>query len=208
MKVIETTMTCDTSMRHFAGHASLRRLLQMVVVAFVLLAGPAIAPFDARAVFAQDVIDRHKEYNLKAVFLYSFARYITWAKPTARQGDFKVGILGRSPITERIQQIAQKRDLAGRKIAVQTVQTDDSLSDYHLLFVSNEISTKDATGAIGQISRGTVVVGERDELFDAGASIIFFVDGTSVRFELNRQNLKNKDVQLDAKLLQLSRSRR
>ena len=43
---------------------------------------------------------------------------------------------------------------------------------------------------------------------DRGASAIFFIDGTSVRFELHPDNLQSKDVQVDAKLLSLSRNSR
>lgn len=160
---------------------------------------------DAKA--PEPAIDPQKEYNLKAVLMYSFGRYVTWRKPSANAGDFKVGVIGDSLILAKLKQVAPKRDLGGRKIVVEQVSPDGDLASYRLIFISREVSNEEAALAIATRLPNTIVIAERDELLDLDATVIFFLDGTSVRFELNRQNLQAKAVKVDAKLLRLSRPR-
>lgn len=173
-----------------------------LLIAAALLFAPLL---NATAVAAQE-IDSNREYNLKSVFLYSFGRYMTWDTPAANAGDFEIGVLGPSPIVDKLRQIATKRNLNGRALKISVAATADELQGCHILFISRDVP--DEMVARLAVAPSTIVVGERANLLNMGASAIFFIDGTSVRFELNRKNLAKKEIQVDAKLLSLSRTRR
>ncbi|MFT7643947.1 MAG: hypothetical protein ACI9G1_005713, partial [Pirellulaceae bacterium] len=179
----------------------LRGRCVVVCVWMILLGGIVATPS-----LSQEVIDRQKEYNLKAVFLYSFGKYISWQDASANQGDFVICVLGESPITPKLKRVGSKRTLNGRKLRVEVVQWTDSPPNCHLLFVASHVPVDEAATLIEQVSHDTVVVGERRELLEKGASIIFFIDGASVRFELDHVSLQKKKIQVDAKLQKLSRS--
>jgi hypothetical protein len=42
-----------------------------------------------------------KEANLKAAFIYNFTEYIDW-QTTNNSGDFVIGVIGNSPLTDSI----------------------------------------------------------------------------------------------------------
>ncbi len=201
------------SHRQITPNTPLRRarcLLRVWLVQFVAMLVVMVSILHATTVAAQESeakLDPQKEYNLKAAFMYGFGRYITWRAPSANSGDFKIGVIGDSIILDTLRQVAQKRNLSGRRMTVETVTLDDDLASYRLVFVSRDVAPEQATRIIEASLPDTIVIAERDELLSLGASAVFFIDGTTVRFELNRQNLQAKDVQLDAKLLRLSRSR-
>jgi hypothetical protein len=173
----------------------------------ILVVVPTVALPQGRFASAQ-TIDTNKEYNLKAVFLYSFGRYITWNTRAANSGDFKILVVGDSPISERLEKIAAKRQINGRALKVKVADTSADIAECHILFISKEVSDEDVARLTERLAGDTIVVGERPDLMDRGASAIFFIDGTSVRFELHPNNLQSKDVQVDAKLLSLSRNSR
>ena len=104
---------------------SLHMYFQRLLIAALATAIPLFATFLSAPAVAQE-IDADREYNLKSVFLYSFGRYMTWnAAPNA--GDFEIGVLGASPIVEKLEQIATKRNLKGRALKIRTGMTADEL---------------------------------------------------------------------------------
>src|SRR5450432_1916809 len=56
---------------------------------------------------AQEAIDPRKEYNVKAVSLYAFGRYVTWPETAFQTADspFVIGVLGDNPFGDALEQI-------------------------------------------------------------------------------------------------------
>jgi len=159
------------------------------------------------AVASAEGIDRNREYNLKAAFLYGFGRYITWREESANSGDFRIGVLGESPIVEKLRKVAAKRELHGRPLTIRVAQSVDQLGECQIIFVASEVPDEEISRLFDTALPSTIVVGERAELHDRGASATFFLKGAAVRFELHHQILQEKNVIVDAKLLSLSRTR-
>ena len=144
------------------------------------------------------------EYNLKAVYLYSFGRYTTWPKSEGGNREIRIAVLGDSPIIQPLEQISKTRKIKGRPIAIETSQ---SLSDYancDIVFVSRTVSPESLATLRNAIkNRPVLLVGESTEFTSAGGMIRFFIDQSTVRFEINIQSVKQSGLVLDAKLLRL-----
>ena len=56
-------------------------------------------------------------HALYGYFFYTIAKNVEWPADY-KTGDFVIGILGDSPVTQYLQMMAQKKDVAGRPIKI------------------------------------------------------------------------------------------
>ncbi len=185
----------------FVGTAFLRAV---VVVASLLATGPATAT--AQEVLVQEVIDPDREASVKAVFLYSYGRYVTWPEegPGKIEDDFVIGVLGDSAVIGKLKRIAKKRTIAGHAIRLIRVESPEKIPHCHILYVAGH-SDENRQKAIVEATADLplLIVGETDGFAERGAAINFYLSGNSVRFQINAETVRQRGLQLNAKLLNL-----
>src|SRR5664279_1643970 len=77
------------------------------------------------------------EYQLKAAFLYNFAKFIDWP-PEAFPDDkapFIIGILGDNPFGSDLKQMVAGKLINDRPITIQPFRTGDVVTNCHILFI-------------------------------------------------------------------------
>ena len=200
--------------RSLAGTRLLRGLMGLLVlfaavsVAAVSVAQQVVAP--QGEVIVQEIINPDREASVKAVFLYSYGRYVTWPDtlpeggPGKTEDDFVIGVLGHSAVTAKLERIAKKRKIAGRSIQLIQVESLEKIPHCHILYAAghtDELRQK----AIVQATAGQplLLVGESHGFAERGAAINFYVSGNSVRFQINAETVRQRGLQLNAKLLNL-----
>jgi hypothetical protein len=145
--------------------------------------------------------------NLKAVFLFNFAKYVTF--PAAQMGE-------RSPSDIRICVTAADSFFALLKTAIQGETVDgkplepvaltglDDARTCQILYVGNS-SSADARAWFGAVRNSQVLT-----VGDGSASdepvIAFIRDQTRVRFDVNRVAAARHNVSISSKLLRLARA--
>jgi hypothetical protein len=156
-------------------------------------------------VAAQDVVQQ-REYNVKAVSLYAFGRYVTWpetvfAGPTS---PFIIGVLGGNPFGDALSRIAAKKNLNGRPIEIRLLATPDEGLVCHIVFVTRSVA-KDLEAKVFALysDKPVLLVGESPGFAERGGVINFYQSGANVRFELNPERGVKSKLSLDAKLLSL-----
>ncbi len=151
----------------------------------------------ASAPAAQEV---SKEYRVKAAFLYNFVKFVEWpTRPSSASILICVG--GRNPfgsvLTETIRgEVVARRTLEARVI----LEPDESC---HIVFIPEGANA----GAYLRAARGTAIltVGEAPGFIEQGGLIRFYLDGGSVRFEINRDGADRAGLRISSRLLQLAR---
>lgn len=174
----------------------------LIGVAVFLLAATLSRSLQAQA------IDRTREYNVKAVFLYSFGRYVTWPEESfsATGNDFVIAAYGDTPIDAALLRIAQKRTIGGRKIVVRKITSPAEIGECQILFVAGSTSDGDLTTLLHSIAgKHVLLVGESPRFAEAGGCIGFFLSGETVRFAINVETARRERLTLDAKLLSLGK---
>jgi len=131
------TQTCNNSKREhsLSGRAGLGRSLVVALFSLGILASSS-------PTHAQNGIDSHREYKVKAVTLYAIGRYVKWPESVFAdaQSPFVIGILGSNPFGNTLHRIAKKKTIHGRAILVQEYATiEDCTSVCHILFVTRSI---------------------------------------------------------------------
>jgi hypothetical protein len=148
------------------------------------------------------------EYNVKAAFLYSFGRYVEWPEKMFEKKDspFVIGIYGKNPFGKALDRIAQTRTIQGRHIAVRIIESIDDLAKCHIVFIPSSLAAEKQDKIIKKIKdEPFLLVGEIPHFAEMGGDMNFFMDGESVRFEINVDTIRRKKIQIDAKLLNLGK---
>jgi len=172
--------------------ALLRRCPALVLLLAALLA----APGGVRAQAAG-------EYELKAAFLYNFAKFVDW--PPAAFPDpnapFRICVLGKDPFGGSLQAAVTGEEIAGHKLTVAGART----TGCQVLFISR--SERDQTAQILAAVKDSPVltVGDSPGFLEQGGVINFLLEGGKVRFEINNEAAGKARLTISSKLLQLAR---
>jgi hypothetical protein len=75
------------------------------------------------------------EHQVKAAFIYSFAKFIDWPE-AASQGAFVIGILGDDPFRGALQATVKDRSIEGRPVLVKRISSAEAARNFQILFVS------------------------------------------------------------------------
>jgi YfiR/HmsC-like len=147
-----------------------------------------------------------KEYQVKAAFLYNFAKFVEWP-PVAfekPQSPYRICVLGADPFGE-VLDMAAAENVQGRRMTVRRLSDVKGIAGCHILFVSlserqNLRAILDALG-----NAPTLTVGEDENFTRAGGCLRFFLLKDTVRFEINVECTERARLKVSAKLLSLAR---
>ena len=144
------------------------------------------------------------EYQVKAAFLYNFARFVDWPEASA-QNSFDVCILGENPFGEVLEAIVKNKVVGGRPVLVRRLQSGGQARSCKVLFVS--ASERTSVQSILESLAGSPVltVGETPGFATQGGVINFIVQDEKVRFEVNVDAADRARLKISSKLLNLAR---
>jgi hypothetical protein len=146
------------------------------------------------------------EYQLKAAFLYNFAKFTEWPETAFKENNSPLilGVLGEDPFGEAIEPIKGKI-VKSRKLEVKRFKSLMDLQPCHILFIS--ASEKERLAEILTKIEGSAVltVGDLDQFIDAGGVIRFTILEEKVGFEINAEAIKTAEFKLSSQLLKFSK---
>ena len=146
------------------------------------------------------------EYQVKAGFLFNFAKFITWPEAAFPSPDapFIIAIVGEDPFGVILDQAVTGKQIQDRPIIVRRFATLDDLDRCHILFASR--SESDQYERIFEHARllFALTVGESEQFTRRGGSIDFVISNQKIRFEINSDAARRTDVRINAKLLKLA----
>jgi YfiR/HmsC-like len=156
-----------------------------------------------------DSADVPKEHMVKAVFLYSFGRYVEWPKTAfaSPKSPFVIGILGEDWFGGALDEIAKKKTIQDRKIVIKRFAALEAFKEpCHILFVSQSLPADQQTALIAKMAGKPVfAVGETPGFAERGATANFSTDGNRVLVEINVEAVQRSHLRVDARLLSLAK---
>ena len=148
-----------------------------------------------------------REYQVKAAFLYNFAKYVQWPPdgPAARTGTFAITIVGQDPFGPSLDETLQGRTIGGLKIVIRRTAAAGELEASPIVFISDS-----ERGQIPDILRrlegaATLTVAEVDHFAERGGIIRFRMDGDRVRLDINPTAAERARLKISSELLKLAR---
>lgn len=146
------------------------------------------------------------EYEVKAAFLYNFARFVEWP-PEGRHdpgAPFVIAIVGRDPFGSVLDETVAGKTVGGRPIEVHRVPRVDEARDAQIVFVSPSERANMAAILKSLERPGVLTVGDTDGFALHGGAINFTVQARRVRFEINPAAAEQAGLKVSSQLLKLA----
>jgi hypothetical protein len=144
------------------------------------------------------------ENEVKAVFLYNFAKYVNWpSAPPGSTAPIRVCVPANAAFLALVREAVREESVNGRPLAATEVEGLDSARECDILYVG-ETGTPDATAWLKAVrGRQTLTVGD-GKLAD-GVVIAFVRDQDRLRFDINRAAAAQQQLSISSRLLGLAR---
>ena len=146
------------------------------------------------------------EYQIKAAFLFNFARFVEWPKEALNgaTSPMIIGILGENPFREDLARTIGNKTVDNHPVMIKEFRSAAEATNCHVLFVST--SEKKKLPEIFQSLKGTSVltVGETDRFTESGGIINFVMEGTKIRFQINKGAAEGAGLKISSKLMTLA----
>ena len=170
-----------------------------LAVALALALMSVVVPVAARA-----DVERVDEYQVKAAFLFNFAKFINW--PNADAGrPIVIAIVGEDPFGEAIDEVVRGRNVEGRSFLVRRLRHSDDLGTSDIVFVSGSEERRTPEILARVRPAGVLTVGETPHFVRDGGLVLFYVEGNRVRFQINKPGVERARVRISSQLLSLAK---
>lgn len=146
------------------------------------------------------------EYQVKAAFLYNFAKFVDWPSQTFKtpQDPIVICVLGHNPFGNALQEVIRGKLVDGRAFAFRQVANAGEADSCQILFVSSA-EGKRFRSLWGSLKpAGILTVGEAQGFAVNGGVINFKLDDGRVRFEINVKAAEGEQLRISSKLLSLA----
>ena len=147
------------------------------------------------------------EYEIKAAFLYNFARYVEWPSERlpAPGGAFVVTILGEDPFGEALDAVTRDRTIHDRPLAVRRVARVEDVGASQILFISRS-EVEDLPRILQRLEAAPILtVGETAQFAERGGMIRFRREGARIGFDINVVSTERAGLRVSSQLLKLAR---
>ena len=144
------------------------------------------------------------EYQLKAAFLYNFAKFVEWPAESWEAGKpFVVAVLGEDPFGPVLDVTMAGKSVQDHPVEVRRVSRPEDARGAHILFVSAS-ERRRLDRVLQHAGRGVLTVGDTDGFAARGVIINFRLAENRVRFEINSRRAEEAGLRLSSQILKLA----
>jgi hypothetical protein len=147
-----------------------------------------------------------EEYQVKAAFLYNFAKFVEWPSQAFKSpmDPIAVCVLGHNPFGHALEELIRGKSVEGRGLAFRQVADAQEARTCQILFISSSEVKRFRSLYADLKTAGILTVGEAQGFATGGGVINFKLDGGHVRFEINLDAAEHEQLHISSKLLSLA----
>jgi hypothetical protein len=146
------------------------------------------------------------EYQVKALFLMNFTKYVDWPA-TAFAGTnapITIGVYGENDFGDDLPKAVAGRNVNGRSIVIRQIDSTNDLVKCQVLFISRSENNNEGE-ILSRLKVSPVLTVGETELFTArGGAINFVMKDGKVRLEINLAAAQQANLQISSKLLSVA----
>ncbi len=142
-----------------------------------------------------------QNYQLHAVYINSFIKYIQWP---SSEGDFVIGVIGDSPIIEHLEKMAAVKKAGEKSIVIKKFSSVATISNSDILFLPKESTIQLSEIITKSESWNTLIITEKEGLGIEGSGINFVERNGKLSFELNKSSLEAARLKVSTELTRLA----
>ena len=146
------------------------------------------------------------EYQLKAVFLYNFTRFIDWPVDAfdSPYTPFVIGIIGDDPFVPFVQAAVHGERLGTHLIHLKRFESIDQIEDCHILYIASK-NPDELKSMIKDVSgKNILTVGDAPNFARYGGMIRFYTEQSKIRLQINNTAAKAEGLKISSKLLRVA----
>jgi len=177
-----------------------RHALLLPWLAALLIAGELAS---AACFFAQT--SKPKEYEVKATYLYNFARFVEWpASAAPKDSSFAICLLGVDPFGHALDAVLEGESIDGKAVAARRIAKPQDAANCRVLFISmsEESRLKEILASLDKAS--VLTVSDIPQFATRGGMIQFISAENRIRFEVNLSNAGDAGLRLSSELLKVA----
>jgi len=142
------------------------------------------------------------EYQIKAAFLYNFAKFITWPTNSFPQSDSPMilAVLGEDPFGPALQQTLTGKSVDGHPIQIVYARRGEIVTNCHILFVSRSEKDRLVPVLKSVARRSVLTVSDFEPFAQSGGMINLFLQGKAIRFQINPNATERAGFKVSSKL--------
>lgn len=144
------------------------------------------------------------EYQVKAVFLLNFARFVEWPESAfaTRTTPFTICVLGSDPFGRALDETVADEKVHSRNVEVRRI-SKVFIPPCHVLYISRTV--ENIPMVLSSVPAGVLTVGEGDEFTRISGMIGFVIENRRVRFSIHQAAAMRAGLRISSRLLTLAR---
>lgn len=145
------------------------------------------------------------EYQVKAVFLHNFGKYVNWPAKAfaASSAPFVIGIIGDDPFGEAFVPLL-KKSVQNRPLEIRRLANANAAAGCHVLFISRSEQGNLAGILTTLKTSSALTVSDMEGFTDHGGMIQLVLQDNRIRFDVNRGAAQQAGLTLSSNLLKLA----
>ena len=152
----------------------------------------------------------NSEDQVKAAFLFNFARYVEWPEAAFENATaaIRLCLLSDAAFEQVLSETVSGRSVGRRPVGVETIASLDAAGGCHLLFIDESVPAEAtaATAVAGRLGELAVfTISDRGGFAAAGGIANFILVDQKIRFEINPSAARRAGLKLSSSLLRLAK---
>jgi hypothetical protein len=146
------------------------------------------------------------EYQVKALFLLNFSKYIDWPAEAFAQPDSPIiiGIIGQNNFGDDLVHAVAGKTVNDRKIVIRPLTSESDWAKCHILFISASEKRRVPDILVRLHGLPILTVGETDQFTQQGGVVNFTKRDGKVRLEIDLHAAQQARLQISSRLLNVA----
>lgn len=147
------------------------------------------------------------EYQVKAAFLYTFAKFIDWPPSSfaSRQSPFAICILGSDPFGAAIDDTLRGKTVEEHPVVIERAKEPSDVRHCQIVFISSSEKHRLAEILMALQGANVLIVGESERFADSGGTVQLLLEQNHIRFAINTDAAESSGLRISSKLLALAK---
>jgi YfiR/HmsC-like len=145
-----------------------------------------------------------EEYQVKAVYLYNFARFVAWPEPAEKEDTFPICVLGGDPFDAVLDSALAGEAINNRKLVAKRLGSVKDAKSCRILFIGDSEASR-LKEILSFLDKSPVLtVSDMSAFVSSGGMIEFVMKENKVRFEVNLTATERAGLNLSSQLLKVA----
>jgi hypothetical protein len=142
------------------------------------------------------------EYDKKAIFVYNFTKYVSWPALATVGSNFVIGVVGDSPLTDKLLMKTDGKKVLGKPIEVRRMKVG-AVTDCQLIYVPHS-QIGNLSSIKKSISKSTLIVTEENIGQYSYSHINLYPDDAKVRYSVNKTLMDKGELKATQDLIRFA----